>query len=237
MNFDKRRNKYFKRIRNTAIIVFWLLLIVICLINKDKITVDSIVNFTPDNTFIAILIMFFLFAFKSITFVVYGGILYAASGIMFSLPTAIAVNFFGTIIMTTIPFFIGRKIGTDAIISLTEKYPRLKNLRDIPNKNEIMVSFFVRIIGCIPADPLGIYLGATGIRYSRYMCGTLLGLSSAIITFSIMGMSIKDVTSPAFIISLTVEITLMLLSIVIYLLLRRKAKQKTYTNGGNNDTD
>lgn len=216
-----------KLIRNSIIALFWLLLIVLCFINRDKITVESILSFTPENKLAAILIVFLLFAVKSVTFFIYGGILYAASGIMFPLPLAIFVNLIGTIIMTTIPFFIGKKGGTRAIDKLIEKYPRLRILRDIPNKNEMFVSFFVRIVGCLPADPLGIYLGASGIRYSRYLCGTLLGLSSAMITFSVMGMSINDVTSPAFIISAAIEIGLMVLSISLYLLWRCRNKKKS----------
>lgn len=220
------KNKIFKLIRNSVIAIFWLILIVLCFINRDKITVESILSFTPENTVAAILIMFLLFAFKSVTFFIYGGILYAASGIMFPLPLAFFVNLIGTIIMTSIPFLIGKKAGTGTVDKIIEKYPRLSILRDIPNKNELFVSFFVRIVGCLPADPLGIYLGASGIRYSRYLCGTLLGLSSAMITFSIMGTSINDVTSPAFIISAAIEIGVMILSVSLYLLWRYRNKKK-----------
>ena len=232
MKFDKSTNNIFKAVRNITIVVFWIFLIVLCFIYKDKITVENIINFTPENTVAAIVIMLFLFAFKSVTFFVYGGILYAASGIMFPLPLAILVNLAGSIIMTTIPFIIGKKAGTNAVSALCEKYPKLKILRDIPNKNEVFVSFFLRIVGCLPSDPLGIYLGASGIRYSRYILGTLLGLSSAMITFSVMGMSINDVTSPSFIISAAVEIGLMIISISVYLIWRKKSKKKSLKNSG-----
>lgn len=228
------KNKVFKLTRNSIIAVFWIILIVLCFVNRDKITVESILSFTPENTIAAILIMLLLFAVKSVTFFIYGGILYAASGIMFPLPLAVFVNFIGSIIMTSIPFAIGKKAGSKTIDKITEKYPKLCILRDIPSKNELFVSFFVRIVGCLPADPLGICLGASGIRYSRYICGTLLGLSSAIITFSIMGMSINDVTSPVFIISAAIEIGLVALSVSLYLLWRRKSKKKTVSNNISN---
>lgn len=245
MHTDKPTNKgnILKLLRNIIVIVFWLLLVILCFLNRDKITVEGILSFTPQNIAAAMLIMFLLFAVKSVTFFIYGGILYAASGIMFPLPVAVLVNLIGTVIMTSIPFFIGKKGGTKTIDKIIEKYPRLKILRDIPNNNELFVSFFVRIVGCIPADPLGIYLGASGIRYSKYICGTLLGLSSAIITFSVMGMSINDVTSPAFIISAVSETGIMILSVSIYLLWRNRNKKKSssnefkvISNGGQNDT-
>ena len=242
MNFDKSANNIFKIVRNIIVVVFWIFLIVLCFIYKDNITVQNIINFTPENTVMAIVMMLFLFAFKSVTFFIYGGILYAASGIIFSLPVAIFVNCIGSIIMTSIPFFVGKKMGGEAIDKIIKKHPRLSILRDTPSKKELFVSFFVRIVRCLPSDPLSMYLGASGIRYSRYICGTLLGLSPAIVTFSIMGMSINDVNSPAFIISAGIEIGLMILSVSLYLIWRKKNKNKTTavdtaktTIGGKND--
>lgn len=228
MGTDTKADKsnVIKLISHTIIIAFWLLLILVCFLGRDKITVESILSFTPQNTVAAIFIMLLLFAVKSVLIFVYGGILYAASGILFPLPLAVFVNFLGTIIMTTIPFFIGKKTGSKAIERITEKHPKLKILSDLSNKNEIFISFFVRIVGCLPADPLGMYLGATGMRYSRYLLGTLLGLASAIICFSVMGMSINDVSSPAFIISTAVEIGLMLSSVTLYLIWKFKNKKK-----------
>lgn len=214
-------------VRSAVMIAFWLLLILLCFIHRDKITVETILSFTPQNTTAAILVMLCLFAVKSVLIFVYGGILYAASGVLFPLPLAVFVNFIGTIIMTTIPFFIGRKMGSNAVMKITDKHPKLKILGDLSNKNELFISFFVRIFGCLPADPLGMYLGATGMRYSRYLLGTLLGLTSAIICFSIMGTSIDDVSSPAFMISTAVEVGLMLLSITLYLIWKIKNKKKS----------
>ena len=90
-------------------VAFWVCLIILCLIHRDQITVDNIVSFTPGNPFLAVCVILFLFALKSVSVVIYGGILYVASGILFSLPAAIAVNLAGSVIMTTIPFLIGKK--------------------------------------------------------------------------------------------------------------------------------
>lgn len=225
VNADK--NRIFKVIRNSVIIAFWLVLIVFCFINRDKLTVENIINYTPSDTIAAVFIILLLFAVKSLTFFVYGGLLYSASGIMFPLPLAVFVNFLGTVIMTSIPFFIGKRMGNKTIDQLTNKYPKLSILYDLQNKNELFVCFFVRIVGCLPSDALGIYLGAMGIHYKSYICGTLLGMAASIISFSVMGMSVNDITSPAFIISLSVDIVIMTTSLIIYIIRRIKSKNKT----------
>ena len=83
-----------------------------------------------------------LFAVKSVSVVIYSGILYAASGILFSLPIAIIINIIGTVIMVTIPYLIERKAGTPLLGRLVAKNPKLAIIRDFPSQNELFVSFF-----------------------------------------------------------------------------------------------
>ncbi len=217
-------NKVFKNSFNQKTIgfVFWAVIIIFCLINRDKITVDAIVNFTPENTLAAICVILLVFALKSVTFVVYGGLVYAASGIMFSLPVAIIVNTIGTALMVSIPFFIGKKAENGTIDKIVDKNPKLTVLRDVPNKNELFISFFVRLLGILPGDLVSIYLGACGISYGKYITGSLIGLFPSVLSFSVMGMSANDVTSPEFIISAAFKIGLKVFSIIIYFVWRKK---------------
>ena len=207
-------------------VAFWLCLIVLCIVQRDKITVDNIVNFTPKNPFLAFCIVMLLFALKSVCVVIYGGILYAACGILFSLPTAIAINIAGSVIMTTIPFLIGKKLGAKRLAALTKKHSKLELLHSVQHKNELLLSFFVRIVGFLPSDLVSMYLGASGLHYIWYISGTIMGLLPAIVNFSVMGKNIHDVSSPAFRISVVLEIFLMLLSVILYYIWKRKKRQE-----------
>lgn len=218
--------KRIKQIRNAIAIIFWVIVICLCLIYRDEITVESIVAFTPQNTFVAVIVMLALFAVKSVSIFIYCGLLYAASGILFPLPLAVLVNILGSVIMATIPFWIGRKAGTGLVTKLIDKYPKLKFLKEVPRQNEFFMSFFVRIIGILPSDIIGMYLGASELRYSRYITGTILGMLPATVTFCIMGMRINDVTSPEFLFSLGFELCLMVVSTTTYALWMRKVKKK-----------
>ena len=173
----------------------------------------------------SVIVMLLLFAVKGVAVFIYGSILYTASGILFSLPVAIIVNTIGTVIMTTIPFYIGKKAGSRLLGELVKKNAKLELLRDTQNKNEFLVSFFLRMVGLLPAD-LAMYLGASGMRYKPYFFGTVIGLLPAIVCFSVMRMSIDDVGSPHFLISLIVEVGLMLLSLLIYFIWKLKSKRK-----------
>lgn len=213
-----------KRLRTVGGIVFWGMLVLICFLFRDRISVDAIVNFSPNQPLLAVGIMLLLFSVKSLLFVIYGGILYAACGIMFSLPVAIAVNLAGTVLMTSIPFFVGRLAGRGFLSRLTDRYPKLEVLRQIPRKNPFFVSFFVRMIGLLPADGVGMYLGAGRMPYGPYLAGTLLGLLPSVVAFSVMGMSADDPTSPAFRISLGFEIGLTVFALLLYLIRKKRKK-------------
>ena len=229
MAIKKTTNKNI--IQKIILVTFWLTVILICIINRDKITIDAIVNFSPENTFVAICLILLLFAVKSVSVVIYGGIIYAASGIMFPLPLAIAVNTVGTVIMVSIPFYIGKKAGSKILDSIVHKNPKLEIIKDIPNQNELFTSFITRIVGLLPSDLVGIYLGASGMSYKKYLLGSVAGLYSAVISFSVMGMSADDVTSPAFIISAAIEIGLMLLSVILCFGWRKKRKKNKKIGG------
>lgn len=226
MQMTDKSQTWTKIVRSIVSLMLWITLIVLCFINKDKITVESIVNYSPDNPILAAGIIICLFALKSITFFIFSGILYAVDGILFSLPIAIIVNIIGTAVMATLPYWIGRKNGQKLLIQLCEKYPKLSMLRDFPNNNEFLTSFLIRIFGCLPLDVVSMYLGASGIRYNRYVLGSVLGMLPLMIAYTVMGMSSNDLSSPAFIISLCCEIVLVISSVIMLFIWRKRSKRQ-----------
>ncbi len=128
--------------------------------------------------------------------------------------------------MTTIPFLMGKKAGADVLVQLRQKNQKLELLQDLQSENEFFIAFIIRTIGMLPGDLVSMYLGASNMRYSRYISGTVLGLLPAIIAFSVMGMSIDDPGSPEFIISVCGEVGLVLLSLALYFLWRRNKNKR-----------
>lgn len=214
--------QYGKLLRSLCIAGLVIGLCGVCFHYKDSITVENIAALAPENTFLAALVMLLLFAVKSVVVFVYSGILYAVNGILFSLPTAILLNIAGTVIMITIPFLIGRKCGFDLLEKLAEKYPKLKKIQEIQNSNTFLVTLLVRIIGIVPATLVGIYFGASDDRFCPYLSASLIGMLPGILSFSIMGTSIQDVTSPTFLMSVCFELFFVLVSVGISAIWKRR---------------
>lgn len=218
--------KIIRAAQYAVFVLFWGGLIAACFLYRDKITVESIVSFTPDEPLLAALMMLVLYAVKSLSFFIYGGILNVACGVMFPLPQALLVNTAGIIIMALIPYWLGRKIGKGALTKLTQRYPKLKAVQDIPSQNGFFVSFFVRIVGLLPGDLIGLYLGASGIKFKEYFLGTMLGLLPPVYAFTVMGTSIHDPSSPQFIISAICEVGICVVSLLTYALWKHKKNKQ-----------
>ena len=154
--------------------------------------------------------MLALFALKSLSIVIYSGLLYAANGILFPLPVAILLNLIGTVIMVSLPYQIGRRTGTSAVDEIRAKYPKAEAIHDLRAKNDFLFSFLVRMVR-LPSDVVSLYMGAVQVEYKEYLLGSLLGLLPHTITFPIMGMNIGEIHSPKFLIvliDLTQQVTI-----------------------------
>ena len=208
------------------LVIIWGIIILIFLIKRKDITIDGILNYTPQSPILAAFMMIGLFALKSLSIVIYSGILYVIDGILFPLPVAILMNICGSIVMVTLTYVIGKKVGARAAVYVVEKYPKAKSLNKLRSENDFIFTFFVRIIGRLPSDIVSMYMGAVGVKYQKYLSGSILGMLPHMITFPVMGMNITNPRSREFIVSLCVEIIIMIGTTTAYALNKRNRKRK-----------
>lgn len=219
-----QKNRILK-IGRIALAVIWGSIILVCLFYRKRISVNSILQYTPDNPWLAAGIMLCLFALKSLSVVLYSGILYVVSGILFPIPAAVFINLLGTVIMLTLPYLIGRKTGGPFIKSIQAKYPIIEKLRDLRKKNEVIFCFAARIMR-IPGDIVSLYMGAAQVNYKKYLLGSILGAIPHTITYPIMGMSAFNLSSSQFILAFCAEVIYFLMTTVIYTIYTRKHYRK-----------
>lgn len=228
----KQRPNGWKNIGKACLALIWAGIVLICFLNRDKITAEHIAQYAPENTLLAVAAMIALFALKSLSVVIYSGLLYVVSGILFPLPIAIVVNFCGSAVMVSLPYFIGRKTGHDAVENILRKYPKAETLHQLRSDNDFIFAFLVRVIGRLPSDVVSLYMGAIGAGYRQYLPGSLLGLLPHMITFPVMGTCITDPGSPEFLISLCAELGFIACSLVFYGIHRKRLKKKRNEDGG-----
>ena len=207
--------------RNVVLGLIWVGIIVILFIHRKELSAEGIARYTPKNPWLAAIVMLALFALKSLSIVIYSGLLYAANGILFPLPVAIVLNLIGTVIMVSLPYLIGKRTGASAVDEIRAKYPKAEAIHDLRAKNDFLFAFLVRMAR-LPSDVASLYMGAVHVEYKKYLLGSLLGMLPHTITYPIIGMSILYIRSPQFIISLCAEIAYILVTSAVYTLYRKK---------------
>ena len=191
----------FEKIKKYLLLAGWAVLITACWLWRDRITVEGILNFAPENYLLAFFVFMGLFALKSLSVVFYSGILFTASGILFPLPLALAVDLSGLVVMLTIPYLLGRRIGTGLVEALIRKYPKAKLLQQLSRGNEFQFAMLARLISVLPADPLSMYMGATGMSYAPFLLGSICGFLPEMLAFTVMGDNVSDPLSLPFILA------------------------------------
>ena len=101
--------------------------------------------------------MLALFAVKSLSIFLYSGLLYAASGVLFPLPVAIAVNLAGTAVMVSLPYWLGKKLGSQAVQYILHRWPKSAMLHDLRGGSDFFFVLIVHTVQTLLVVLLGIY--------------------------------------------------------------------------------
>ena len=78
-----QQQKTLRTARNVVLGLIWVGIIVICFIHRKELSAEEIARYTPGNPWLAGIVLLALFALKSLSIVIYSGVLYAANGILF----------------------------------------------------------------------------------------------------------------------------------------------------------
>lgn len=208
-------------------ICLWISIIVICFVFRDSITAESIAGFSPKNPLAAILVLMLLFAGKSLSVVIYIAVIYAASGLLFPLPAALAVNLLGSAVTFTIPYFIGRKKGEKLACELMEKYPKFAALNSLQGRSRMLFSIAGRGLGILPMDIVDAYFGATAMEPGVFYLGGLVGMLPELLIYTILGSAASDPSSPGFKISLMCDVVIKSAAAILCVVLVKKINKET----------
>ncbi len=167
----------------------WIGIIIYGIVHRREFTLESVLNYTPESPILAFFVLMSLFALKSLTVVFYSGILYAAAGILFPIPVAIAVNICGTAVMALLSYFLSRSLGACHADELRERYPKLCTLERMRSRNNFAFVVVLRCINVVNFDIGSIYCGAARLPFAPFLAGSILGKLADLVMFSIMGAS------------------------------------------------
>ena len=188
--------------------VAWLGVILYAVIHRREFTLERILSYTPENPLLAAMVLWLLFALKSLTIVFYAGFLYAAGGVLFPLPAAILVNLYGTVIMALIPYHLARGVGAAHADELRERYPKLKKLEAIRSRNSFAFVVVLRCVNFVNCDVGSMYCGAVRQPLPTFLAGSLLGKLVDVVMWSVMGATLDQRNPAPFLIALAADLVI-----------------------------
>ncbi len=191
---DQNKRTLQKIIKYGALAI-WAILILLVVVNRNKITADMIINYTPSNLFLAALVMLLLFALKTMSVFFYSGILYTVSGLIFPLPAAVLVNALGLIVMISEGYLNGRFLGSDLVGTVSEKYPKIVPILKLEDKRPFLFTLLLRMMKIINFDMGSMYMGATKAAFLPYAGASFLTVVPELILFAVVGKGISDLSA------------------------------------------
>lgn len=215
-----------KRILQAAPIVMIGICALIYLKFFRGVTIDHILEFTPENLWLAALVMVGLFALKSLSVFFPMLILIAASGSIFpTFLSAFIVNCAGVAVMILIPYAVGRFAEREFVEGLINKNKNATKLRELKSDNELFIAYFLRVINLLPCDLVSMFLGSAGFGLWKYMLGSFLGILPGIITTTLMGANVEHPSSPKFWLSVVTEFIFAAASSLWYYFYKKRKKK------------
>lgn len=211
----KGKKIFLSVLRYLPLIVCAAFVIVYFVFGRD-ISMETIVNYAPENRLLAAAFILVLYAVKSLSIFFPVVIIYFAVGFLFPPVTAVLVNSLGVIIELAVPYLIGRISGDDYAGKILQKTPKLKEIIERQQGTPFFMSFFLRVISCLPADAVSMYFGAVKLPFAVFLAGSFLGLFPGLITSTLLGSSVSDPFSPMFWISVALTAGIAAASFIIY---------------------
>lgn len=220
---ERKSTLLLKRVLQVAPLLMVGVCVLIYFMFFRGVTVEDILEFTPDNLWLAAVVMLGLFALKSLSMFFPMLILIAATGSIFpSYIAAFIVNSIGVCVMLLIPYAIGRFAEKDFVMGIINKNKNADRLYEIKSENELFIAYFLRVINILPCDVVSMFLGATGFGFVKCLAGSFAGVLPGMIATTLIGANISDRSSPVFWIAIAAEVVFAAVSSLAYYLYKKK---------------
>ena len=188
---------------------------------QHHITMEEILSWQPENLFLAVLAIECFFAVKSASVFIPLMIPQILAGHLYSRDMALLINLLGLVIVMSVPYWIGKGLGSAKMEQLLQKYPKIQNVLKALDDNQTAFSSMLRACCVPPADMVTMYLGATGMPYLTNVIGGTLGSFPSMVLTTFLGANIRNPESPAFWMALGLNAAWIILSGLGFYLFRK----------------
>lgn len=235
---DKKRSDFREKVTKIAKAAFAVapfIMIAICAVlyftTFRNITAEQLLKYTPENIWLAAIVIIAMFSLKSLTFFFPMIVIVTACGMTApNMWAALAINTMGIFCMMNIPYLIGKFAQREYVEKLVMKHKKMQEIISLNMSNGIFFAFFLRIINCLPYDIVGMFLGSVNMKWRDYIIGSMLGTLPGMICCTFMGNYIDDPFSAKFIASVVINVGISVICGIAYLIYAKKRRKELSLN-------
>lgn len=121
---------------------------------------------------------------------------------------ALAVNFLGVVMMMTIKYFEGKKFGSGNAWKIISKNERARKIIESSGKVNKALLFALRLIPGFPLGSVSRIYGSLKFPYWQFVLLSAAGFAPKLLSYTLMGTNVFDPLSPAFLVPLTIVLTI-----------------------------
>lgn len=199
----------------------------------SALTVEDIVNYTPDNFWLAAGVFLLIYLVKPFFLLLPVLLIYVSSGFVFGTAWAIVVNLVGLLLCLTSGYFFGRVSGKEFVGRLVSKYKQFEKFQALQENYPTFFPFLSRAVGVLPLDVVSMYFGSSGTSFWRFLTGSILGLAPQMILATFAGTAITEPGSPEFLLSVGGTVLLITVSMIVFSIMTKQSGKKNSDNRDN----
>ena len=170
-------------------------LIICCItfvINHDF---SELLAYTPDNVWLAALVLMGFYVLKSLSVVFPLAALFVTTGVMYPIYISIPLNTMGLALCFTVPYLVGRFAGKDLLSLIILKFPKAKRFVRFSHNNNLFASYITRAVVIVPGDIGSMLFGTLRMPYRPYLLGSILGVFPIMVVETYIGGNLSDLTA------------------------------------------
>jgi len=167
------------------------------------------------NLWLIVLAVLLLYCLKSLISAIPLWLMIVISGGVLQMHISFAVNITGMVILISIRYFLGRRLGGGQVQRLLEFNRDIRSfLEKNDSKSKPFLLFLFRTVPSFPLNPVSQLYGAMGFDYVDYVLISLLGFLPSLIIYTMIGKNAYDPLTFPFLIPLIIIFTLSGISII-----------------------
>ena len=198
------------------------LLIICCIVFVANHDFNEILAYTPDDIWLAALVLMGFYVLKSLSVVFPLAALFVTTGAMYPIYISIPLNTIGLALCFTVPYLVGRFAGSDLLMLIIYKFPKAKRFVRFSHKNNLFASYIARAVVIVPGDIGSMVFGTLRMPYRPYLLGSILGVFPIMVVETYIGGNLSDLTAG----SVVAMIAMILATMALTFLLNKKISKR-----------